>query len=322
MTREFYVLVTGADGQLGRALMRSRWPSGLRMTAMTHRELDIVSTQQVDTTLATHRFDAVINAAAYTSVDRAEREFADAFATNTEAAANLAATCARHGAVVIHLSTDYVFDGIKTAPYVESDPINPLSAYGKTKAAGELEVHLRAPRHIILRTAWLYSAERNNFVSKILDLASERDELFIVADQTGNPTSAADLAAAIIAILDHLFLKRGACHARAPWGVYHCVNSGVATWHDLAKATVEIANGRLARQPVVRPITTADYPTPATRPANSQLNCGKLETVFGIRLRPWREALAPVVDEILKRYAHERNYPRGREGNASLPPHI
>lgn len=299
MTNNFRVLVTGAGGQLGRALLRARWPDRFETVGLGRCELDVRSDNQVDAALASGGFDAVINAAAYTAVDRAETEKGEAFIVNHGGVINLANACARYGSVLVHVSSDYVFDGAKPTSYIEKDGICPLSIYGHSKAAGEVAVRTRLPNHIVLRTAWLFSAEGQNFVRKILKLAAERDQLSVVADQRGSPTSAADLAKAIVDILDTLFLQ-GCADDDTVWGTYHCVNSGAATWKDLAEQTVArgIRNG--GRRPAVLPIATKDYPLPAPRPANSQLDCSKLATAFGIHMRPWQEALAPVVSDILE----------------------
>lgn len=299
MAQKFRVLVTGCGGQLGQALMRQRWPEGFETVGFGRRELDIRSAPQIDAALEGGDFDAVVNAAAYTAVDRAETDKGEAFMVNHGGAINLANACARHGSVLIHVSSDYVFDGAKPTAYVEGDGICPLSIYGHSKAAGEVAVRIRLPNHIILRTAWLFSAQGQNFVRKILGLARERDELCVVADQRGSPTSAADLAKAIVGILDGLFLRGGAGDDNV-WGTYHCVNAGGATWRDLAEQAVARGTRHGAHRPAVLPITSKEYPLPAPRPANSQLDCAKLATAFGIRMRPWQDALAPVVNDILE----------------------
>lgn len=294
---ETRVLVTGAGGQLGRALRRAAWPAPVTLVAMRHDALDIASPGDADRAVSEGGFDAVVNAAAYTAVDEAERDRDRAFAVNHRGALNMARACARNGAVLVHVSTDYVFDGAKPDPYVESDPINPASIYGRSKAAGEDAIRANLDRHIILRTAWLFSAGRNNFVSRILQLALQRPELAVVADQVGNPTSAKDLAAAIVHLLRRALVPEGG--DGTAWGTYHCVNAEAASWHDLAQAVVDQAGPLLPCRPAIRPIPSAEYPQTAPRPANSRLNCARLESAFGIRLCPWREALAPIVNEIV-----------------------
>lgn len=289
------VMVTGAGGQLGRALLHAEWPDSIAAVGVAHDSLDIASAGAVDRAVAEGGFSAVVNAAAYTAVDNAERDRDRAFAVNHQGALNLARACARNGAVLVHVSTDYVFDGTKPEPYVESDPINPASIYGRSKAAGEEAIRAHLDRHVILRTAWLFSAGPNNFVSRILQLAQQRPELTIVSDQMGNPTSATDLASAIVRLL-HTALMRD---DGIPWGTYHCVNAEAASWHDLARAAIDQAGPRLPCRAAVRSIASADYPQAAPRPANSRLDCGKIDSAFGIRLCPWREALAPIVNEIV-----------------------
>lgn len=293
------VLVTGADGQLGSELLRRPWPDAVKVTGKVVAELDITKAEQLQAAFEKEGFDLVVNAGAYTAVDLAESERDHAFAVNEQGPANVARACAHHGAALIHISTDYVFDGAKQTPYVESDLVSPLGAYGESKAAGDALVRQELQQHVILRTAWLFSAHGRNFVKTMARLAAERDELRVVADQFGNPTAASDLAWAIGKIAERLEESR-AEGREMPWGTYNCVNSEDASWFDLAQAVADLTAVHLKRQPVVRPITTAEYPTPARRPANSRLDCRKLEKTFGIRLRPWREALAPVIEELYR----------------------
>ena len=199
---------------------------------------------------------------------------------------------------MIHLSTDYDFDGAKASPDLETDPVRPLGAYGRSKAAGEEVLRRSLPRHVILRTAWVYGVQGGNFVKTMLRLAAERDELRVVADQRGSPTSAADLAAAIASVAAQIGRVEQGRGEGSPWGTYHCTNAGATTWHGFAEEIVRLAAPSLGRTPRVTPITTAEYPTPATRPANSTLACGKLESRFGLKMRPWQEALAEVVREL------------------------
>ena len=291
---ELKVLVTGALGQLGRELSRYEWPGQVQLTGVDIDDFDLCSAAAVETAIGTGGFDIVVNAAAYTAVDKAEGDPSTAHAVNETAAAYLAESCARHGAALVHISTDYVFDGTKPTPYVEVDNVAPASVYGVSKAAGEHAIQARLDRHVILRTAWLYSVHGSNFVKTMLRLANEHSELRVVADQTGNPTSAADLAEAVAAVT--IQLGDGRTDA---WGIYHCTNNGATTWHEFTQEIVRLAASRLSRVPTVTPITTADYPTPAARPANSQLDCNKLEQVFGVRMRSWPEALKPVVEELI-----------------------
>ena len=218
--------------------------------------------------IAAGPWSAVINAAAYTEVDRAESEVTAAFAINAEAPSRLATETGRRGIPLVHISTDYVFDGRKGAPYVEEDDVAPLNAYGRSKLAGERAVSAAKPRHVILRTSWVYSPYRKNFVKTILRLTAERDRLTIVADQRGCPTAARDVAKACLDIA----LRCAAEPERAPYGLYHFAGAGEATWFEFARAIVELAADRLGRSPQVLPIKTSEYPTPAVRAADTRLD--------------------------------------------------
>lgn len=285
------LLVLGSGGQVGNELCRYPWPEDYRVTALDQPGLDITERDAVFGGLARLRPDVVLNAAAYTAVDRAESESAAAWAGNCDGPAFLAAACREAGIPLIHISTDYVFDGEQAAPYREDAPVNPLGVYGRSKAAGEQAVREILPHHVVLRTAWLYSAHGHNFVRTILRLADEGSALRVVADQIGSPTSARDLAAAIVAIV-------GACATRkARWGTYHFAGAGAVSWYGLAEALLAIAAPWRGPPPRVTPITTAEYSTPARRPANAVLDCGRISEAFGIAPRPWREAVVEVVRE-------------------------
>ncbi len=298
------VLVTGAGGQLGSELMQLPWPETFQVEGKTRAELNIADPAASETAIRDGGYDLVVNAAAYTAVDRAESDSQAAEAANRLGPANLAQSCCRAGAALIHISTDYVFDGTKAAPYNEDDPVAPLGAYGRGKAAGENEVRRALARHVILRTAWVYGAHGGNFVKTVLRLIGERDEVRIVADQHGSPTSARDLGRAIVGIAERIAQDRERRSA-TPWGTYHCANAGEASWHDLAAEIAVMAAPWTGRAPRVVPIATSDYPTPAKRPANSRFDCGKLERSFGIRLRPWREALPEVLEDLRPARARE-----------------
>jgi len=283
------ILVAGAQGQLARALLeRYRLRSGFEMIALGRPELDLLDPMSIERAVETVRPNLLVNAAAYTAVDKAEREVSAAFSVNRDGAGALAAAAGVHGCPMIHVSTDYVFDGAKPAPYVENDATGPVGAYGRSKLAGEVAVAAANRQHLILRTAWLFSAVGSNFLKTIMRLARERPELRVVADQYGNPTYAPHLAEAILDIAAHLAKDRTAADR---WGIYHAVAAGETSWHGFAEAIVTAA-APLGVPPVpVIPITSAEYPTPARRPANSRLDCSKLRRAFGIQLPDWRDGL-------------------------------
>lgn len=283
------LLVFGANGQIGHELCRL---PGTNVIGLTRDEADITVVEDVDRTIAASGCDVVINAAAYTAVDHAEAEAEAAYAVNGDGAANVAQAAARHGLPVVHLSTDYVFDGTKHSAYVEDDPIAPLSIYGASKVAGEQAVRAAHERHMILRTSWVFGAWGHNFVKAMLRLAEEREEIGVVDDQSGCPTPAADLARAIAAL----------CAQAGPdsWGTYHLSGAGRTTWFGFAQEIFDQRARTTGRPPPrLRPLTTAEYPTAAPRPANSELDCSRIQAAFGIAPRPWREGLARVLNEVL-----------------------
>ena len=287
------ILVTGGSGQLASALAKL---GGDRIHLVGRPEFDFDRSETIAATVRSANPWLVVNAAAYTAVDAAETDEAAAMRANRDGPRELARLCAGAGIPLIHVSTDYVFSGDKPSPYVESDPTEPQSVYGKTKLAGETAVLASTDRPIILRTAWVYAATGRNFVRTMLSLARTRDTLRVVADQHGCPTAATDLAAAILAIAAKLQVG-GWNDAYA--GVFHAAGSGETTWHGLALAVFEEASRHGTKTPsFVEPIATADYPTPAHRPANSRLDCARLEAVFGVRMPHWRGSLARAVDEI------------------------
>jgi dTDP-4-dehydrorhamnose reductase len=286
------LLVLGAGGQVGHELYRLAWPAGYSITAFDRSGVDIAQREAVFAAVVRERPDIVINAAAYTAVDRAESEPDIAWASNCTGPANLAAVCRDVGIPLIHLSTDYVFDGSKAGAYREDDPVKPLGVYGKSKEAGDQAVRGALAHHVILRTAWVYSGHGHNFVKTMLRLAGERPVLRVVADQIGSPTSAGDIAAAIAAIVQQLDA------GNSSWGTYHFAGGGAVSWHGFAQAIFELAFPWRGPPPLVEAITTADYPTPARRPANSVLDCRRIGEAFRIVPRPWREALAEVIAEL------------------------
>jgi dTDP-4-dehydrorhamnose reductase len=286
------ILVTGGSGQLARALAAQ---GGERVRIVGRPGFDFDRPETISATFSAAEPRLVVNAAAYTAVDAAESDEAAAFRANRDGPAELARLCAGAGVPLIHVSTDYVFDGDKPSPYVESDPVGPRGVYGVSKLAGETAVLASGARAIILRTAWVYAATGRNFVRTMLALARTRDQLSVVADQHGCPTAAADLAAAILAIAARIE-AHGWDDAHA--GVFHAAGSGDTTWHGLAMSVFAASSRHGVKVPVVSAITTAEFPTPARRPANSRLDCARLEAVFGIRLPDWRDSVARTVDEI------------------------
>jgi len=239
--------------------------------------------------------DIVVSAAAYTAVDRAESEPELAMRVNRDGPAMLARAASRLGIPVVHLSTDYVFDGTKGAPYLETDAVRPLGVYGATKLAGERAIAEASDDYAILRTSWVYSPFGANFVKTMLRLAASRDRLTVVADQRGRPSYAPDIAAGIFAVARHL-LETSAPEGR---GVFHLAGGGDATWQAFAAAIVAGAAERGGRAVPVDPITTADYPTPARRPADSRLDCGKIERIHGVALPHWRVSLEACLDRLM-----------------------
>ena len=283
MTR---VLVTGGNGQVGRSI--AELASDARFAALdiavTNRStVDITDRAGLNAAFDRLQPDVVINAAAYTSVDAAESDEAAATAVNTDGVASLADLCAAHGARLLHLSTDYVFDGTKDGWYVESDPIAPLGVYGRTKAAGEAAARA-CPAHLILRTSWVYATHGNNFVKTMLRIGAELPELGVVDDQVGCPTSAHDIAEALL----HL-------SSMDANGTYHLAGADQASWHEFAEAIFAAAD----LTTTANPISTADYPTIAPRPANSRLDSSALADATGVRLPGWRDSLSGVVSTIL-----------------------
>ena len=285
------LLITGAQGQLGRELTRQG--DAHELMAVAHDQLDITDQDAVSGCMASFHPDAVINAAAYTAVDRAESNVELAFAVNRQGPANLARACRQKDIPLIHISTDYVFDGGKQGVYFESDPVAPLGVYGSSKLAGEVAIEQYASQWVILRTSWVFSAHGNNFVKTMLRLGAERDTLGVVADQYGCPTSAGELARAVYAVLASGRIDENR-------GVFHFCQPEATTWHDFAKAIFSEAEkqGMDLKISTVNAITTADYPTPAKRPANSVMDCNKFEAAFDFNIRPWRDSLEEVVREL------------------------
>lgn len=292
-----HVLVIGDKGQVGRELIAAAWPKGTVVKGFCRDLLDITDATAVNALIATSNPDFIVNAAAYTQVDKAESNRDAAFAANETGPTNLARAATANGAQLIHISTDYVFDGSKTGPYVEDDPVAPLGVYGHSKEAGERAVRELCPAHVILRTAWVYSIHGNNFVKTMLRLGAERDALGVVADQYGTPTTASQIAASIVLVIKAI---AAADDASKLYGTYHMTCDGQANWHDFAEAIFSQAAPLTGKRPKVNPIKTEDYPTPAKRPANSVLDCTKFDRTFNTSRPGWRLALKPVVETLVR----------------------
>jgi dTDP-4-dehydrorhamnose reductase len=284
------ILVVGQSGQVARALAELGEASPHESTGLGRPDLDLTRPGSIDTAMARVSPDIVINASAYTAVDAAESDQAAAFALNRDAVGDLARITARASVPLLHISTDYVFDGTKSGAYTEDDPVAPTGVYGSSKLEGE-RAAAENPAHFILRTAWVYSPFGKNFVKTMLRLASDRDAVGVVADQIGNPTSAADIAAGLLAVAEQA--------QDAPFGVYHLAGTGEGSWADLAEcifAASAAAGGPLAE---VNRIATTDYPTPARRPANSRLDCGKFKSVFKINPPAWQDSVRDVTTRLV-----------------------
>ncbi len=288
MTR---VLITGAGGQLGRELVRQTWSADTQVWPLTSADLDITNESAVEIAASGIRPDVIVNAAAFTDVDRAEDEECLATLVNGTAVGYLAQAADRTGALLIQISTDYVFDGSKTSWYLESDPVAPLGAYGRSKAAGERAAGV-ARKSVILRTAWVYGAFGSNFVVTMLRLAAERDELGVVDDQVGCPTSAADLAAAIRQLIE----VTGGGQVSLPQRLYHVASPKAATWHEFATAVFGASSAGF--DGICHRLSSAKYPMKAARPANSRLDSRLLCHDLGITLPPWQRSLPGVVGEL------------------------
>ena len=297
------IAVTGREGQVARALAERGTTAGHTILLLQRPAFDLAvcSTNAMRDQLAALSPDAVISAAAYTAVDRAETEPDMAYAVNARGAGALAEATADLGLPLVHLSTDYVFPGDRLAPYSEDDPTGPQGVYGASKLAGEEAVLAANPGAVVLRTAWVISPFGMNFVRTMLRLAATREEIGVVADQHGNPTSAFDLADAVLAVTANC-LEDSDLALR---GIFHAAGSGSANWADLAKAVFAESVARGGPVAAVRPITTAEYPTPARRPANSMLDCSRLFRLHGVALPSWQTSLAPIIARLLETQGHE-----------------
>jgi dTDP-4-dehydrorhamnose reductase len=291
--------VIGGEGQVARSLREAAVADERIVFGCSARsEVDLLRPSSIGKAFADFRPDVVVNPAAYTAVDKAESEPDQAFAINRDGARAVAAAARDHGAPIIHLSTDYVFDGGKAGAYVEDDPVNPQGVYGRSKLEGELAVAEVNPRHIVTRTSWVYAPFGNNFVRTMLRLAAERDRLRVVDDQVGCPTYAPDIADALIVMASRV--------ANAGWrpeyaGVTNLAGPDAISWCGFARAIVRQSAQRGGRVVPVDPISTSDYPTPASRPANSRLSTARLSSLFGIQLPSMEASLANCLDRLLQR---------------------
>lgn len=286
-----FAVVTGGSGQLAQAIARAAGPE---VHVVGRPDFDYDRPETIAGLFAGGAPPLVINAAAWTAVDAAESDEAGARRANTEGPARLAALCAAHGTDLIHISTDYVFDGEKRAPYTEADPTGPTGVYGRTKLEGERAVQAALPGAVILRTSWVYAERGRNFLLTMLNAARRNPTLRVVADQRGCPTNADDLARAVLGVA----LAGRRPDAPVHGGIYHACGTGETTWHGFAEAIFAEAARHGWPAPSVTPIATADWPTPARRPADSRLDCTKLHETFGLRLPPWRDSLARAVASV------------------------
>jgi dTDP-4-dehydrorhamnose reductase len=290
------LIVTGTQGQVARSLIERAAAEGVELQTIGRPALNLADTESIARAFDGARADVIVNAAAHTAVDRAEAEEELATRINGAGAGQVAAIAKKLGAPIIQISTDYVFDGALDRPYREDDPTGPIGAYGRSKLAGERAVEAANPDHVILRTAWVFSPFGANFVKTMLRLGETRAELNVVADQRGTPTSALDIADGILAVARRLAASRD---RKGLIGVFHLTGGGEATWAEFAEAIFAEAE-IFGRRPVaVRPISTAQYPTPARRPANSRLDGARLREVFGVALPPWRQSLKFCVARLL-----------------------
>lgn len=290
------LIVTGREGQVVRSLLEKAPGTQFNVVPLGRPELDLGGeVDAIISAIAAARPDVIVSAAAYTQVDKAERERELAFAINERGAGAIARAAHRLSVPLIHLSTDYVFDGSKSSPYVEEDPTKPTGVYGASKLAGERAVLDNHDNCVVLRTAWVYSAFGTNFVKTMLRLAAERDEIRVVADQFGNPTCALDIAQGILSIASNLL---GASDP-ALRGIFHMAGAGEASWAEFAKAIFAASAEVQGPTAIIKPIGTSEYPTAASRPANSRLDSAKLERAHGVRLPDWHQSMKKIVERLV-----------------------
>lgn len=285
-----HCLVFGTTGQVAIEVQRQALANGVRITALGRDRADLTNPVACAAAIAATDADVIVNAAAYTAVDQAEGDRTTAQLVNGDAPGAMARAAAARGLPFVHISTDYVFDGSGSRPWAEGDRVAPLGVYGATKLSGELQVMAAGGPHVILRTAWVFSAHGKNFVRTMLRLGADRENLSVVADQHGGPTPAADIARAVLTIARHFQQGQGTD------GIFHFAGAPTATWADFAEAI--FATSALARKPAVFRIPTSAYPTPAQRPLNSTLDCTKIQRVYGIAQPDWHTGLSDVIREL------------------------
>jgi dTDP-4-dehydrorhamnose reductase len=289
------ILILGHNGQLGFELCRKAAKLGIPFVSCDLPDFNITESDGIRAQIERSDCNLVINATAFTAVDMAEEEQELAFAVNAFGPYNLALACEKRDIPLIHVSTDYVFDGNKDGSYSEYDQMCPSSIYGKSKAVGESKIRTALKKHIIIRTAWLYGEHGQNFVKAMLRLGAEKENIDVVCDQIGCPTCAADLAEAIFQIVDYIFLRKPVC-----WGTYHYTGKGTASWYEFAKEIFkEAKKHRELRIKKVDAISTAQYPTLAVRPKNSVLDCTLIKEAFGIQTKPWQTSLINTLRNLL-----------------------
>ncbi len=283
------IVVFGAAGQVGTDCVSALQHLGYDVVPLTRAEVDFSDADKVSDAVMEYSPRIVVNACAYTAVDKAEADTVLADQINHLSVASLAKACEQQGALLIHLSTDYVFDGQSSVPYKEDSPVNPLGVYGKTKLAGEQVIAQAMTQYFILRTSWVFGKQGNNFVSTMLRLAATRDQLGVVSDQMGRPSYVMHIVAVIV-----LLVQRYELHEATPFGIYHCSSRGEVSWYTFAQAIFSVAhkNGVLGQVPTVDAIPSSSYPTPAPRPMYSVLNTSKLEAVLGQPMPSWEQGLA------------------------------
>src|SRR3990167_3788398 len=288
------ILVTCAQGQVGHAIYElAKQQYSYQLFAFTKSQLDIVNKEKINQLLAAHTPDIVINTAAYTAVDKAEQEYELAFAINRDGVKNLAILCKQYQIPLFHISTDYIFDGTKTSPYMEEDPASPLNIYGQSKWQGEIALRECHEQHIILRTSWIFSQFGHNFVKTILHLAQQKKTLTIIEDQIGCPTPATAIAETLLNMAQQVYL------GKRLWGTYHYCSDHAVSWYEFAKEIIQQGQQffPLVTEQVL-PISTTDYPTPAMRPKYSVLNTNKLKTTYNINACSWQKALSDIIIQI------------------------